>query len=191
MPYDIDTAPTSEPVTTAEAKTWARITTAADDFDIDFKIKAAREYVETYSGRALLGQTWDLVLDRFPPKEILLYKPPVTSVTSITYTDVNGNTGTVLATTEYQTDFISEPARIREAFSKSWPSTRAEMNAVTIKFVSGYANKTLVPESLKQAIKELVSFWYYNREAVIVGLEFRELPFGVQDLIKQYEVAQI
>ncbi len=190
MPYEIDTAPTSEPVTTAEAKTWARITTAEDDFNIDFKIKAAREYVETYSGRALLGQTWDLVLDRFP-KEILLRKPPVTSVTSIEYTDVNGVTGTALASTEYQTDFVSEPARIREAYSKSWPSTRAEMNAVTIKFVSGYANKALVPESLKQAIKELVSFWYYNREAVIVGLEFRELPFGVQALIKQYEVAQI
>ncbi len=40
------TAPAVEPVTTAEAKTWMRVNTSADDSLIGVLIKGARRYAE-------------------------------------------------------------------------------------------------------------------------------------------------
>ncbi len=190
MPHTISVEPTAEPVTVAEAKAWLNESGSDNDADIAFMIQTAREYVETYSGRALMPQTWSLFLDAFP-LEIRPGFPPLTSVTSITYTDTAGNTGQTVDASIYDFDVNTEPGRIREAFGQSWPSTRREMNAVTVLFVAGYADAASVPESLKTAIKLLVAEWFCDREAVITGLSVKDLPFGVQALITQYQVPQI
>lgn len=187
MGLTIDTAPVAEPVTTAEAKAWANISTSTDDVAVDFMIKAAREYVELFSGRALMQQTWNLTLDKFP-KEINPPKPPLQSVASIKYTHTDGTADTLLASTEYKTDIKTEPGRIREAFDKSWPATRSEMNAVTVKFVAGYADAASVPEALKSAIKMIVAHWYNNREATLVGLKIDDMPYGVKALVRQERI---
>src|SRR4029077_18050283 len=57
---------------------------------------AAREYGETVTHRAFITQTWDDVRDGFPGSDeaIWLPRPPLISVTSVTYIDTAGATQT-------------------------------------------------------------------------------------------------
>ncbi len=60
------TAPALEPLTLAQMKNhlraWEDITT--DDASIQAIFKSAREWVEDYTGRALVEQTWKMTVDR-------------------------------------------------------------------------------------------------------------------------------
>ena len=166
-----------EPLGVDEAKDHLRV--AADITDenayIQSLVYAARQHVEQRTGKALLTQTWELRLDRFPC-EIRLPRPPLQSVTSIKYVDTNGTEQT-LATTEYQVDAYEEPARIREAYSKTWPTTRGQMNAVTIRYVAGFTaigDPRLEP--YRAAIKLLVAEMYEHREPVVTGTIVNALP---------------
>jgi uncharacterized phiE125 gp8 family phage protein len=144
--------------------------------------QTAREYVESFCRRALLTQTWDLKLDGFPcdGEPIELPLAPVISVTSVTYTDTNGDSQT-WSSSLYQTDIPTGPkagrARILPAYSQYYPSTRDVFNAVTVRFVAGYgAAASSVPASLKSGMKLLIAHWYEQREAVVVGIGIGVLP---------------
>lgn len=178
------TGVTAPPVTLAEAKQHCRVDQDDDDGHLSALITAAREYVETFTHRAVAPQTWDLKLDRFPCGDVLtLPKPPVTAITSISYVDTNGATQTWSAT-EYTTEFPSgqwaAPARITTAYGYFWPQTRDVINAVTVRFVCGYVT---CPESIKAAMKLLIGHWYMNREAVIVGTIVQQVPQAVDALL--------
>jgi hypothetical protein len=62
------TPPDGEPVDLASMKRHLRTFTSATDEDADITahITAAREWVEDYTGRALLDQTWKLTLQGRP-----------------------------------------------------------------------------------------------------------------------------
>jgi uncharacterized phiE125 gp8 family phage protein len=176
MALTLVTAPTVEPVTLAEAKLHLRVDTADEDALIDTLIRAARQYVETFTRRALIAQTWDDKRDEFPCGDGTIELPiaGVSSVTSISYVDTNGDTQTWSASL-YQTDLPSGPkapfARICPAYAQYYPQTRTQMNAVTVRFVAGYGTTSAaVPESLKAGIKLLIGHWFMNREAVMVGV---------------------
>jgi uncharacterized phiE125 gp8 family phage protein len=100
-----------------------------------------------------------------PVSEILVPRPPLISVSSITYVDGNGTTQT-LSAAAYKVDTDSEPGRITPAYGYCWPTTRAEINAIAITYVAGYATRAAVPASIKQAMLLLIGHWYENREAV-------------------------
>ena len=51
-------APTVEPVTLGEIKTHLRLTGTEDDYLLPQLVKAARDYVETFTRRAICTQTW-------------------------------------------------------------------------------------------------------------------------------------
>lgn len=182
------TAPTEEPIALDEAKLHLKVDATSEDALIDALIIAAREYVETFTHRALLPQTWDYKLDSFPctsDGEIWLPKPPVTSVTSITYLDTAGASQT-WASTNYLTDLPTGPkarkARITPAYAVIYPATYNVLNAVTARFVCGYTNTTAltaVPESLKAAMKLMIGHWYAFREPVAVppGVDALLWPF--------------
>lgn len=117
----------------------------------------AIEYIETITERQLITATWKLILDRFPAV-IELRKPPVQSVTSITYIDEDGAEQT-LSDSLYQVDTDDEPARIVPAYDQSWPSIRCQPQAVQVEFVAGYGLADDIPDGLKTAIK-----WYVKGE---------------------------
>jgi hypothetical protein len=62
------TAPTSEPITLAQAKIWLNIppTNTMDDALITGLIVAARQYCESETNRVFFPQTWQMTLDYFP-----------------------------------------------------------------------------------------------------------------------------
>jgi uncharacterized phiE125 gp8 family phage protein len=158
----------SEPVTLFEAKTHLRLEATGslpvgyDDEYITGLITAGREWCENYLGRSLIPKTLDLLLDDFPHCDIPLPYGPVTSITSIKYIDYNGTEQT-LASNQYVLYFVNEKALIRPAYSITYPSVRAERNAVRIKYLTGYATPALIPEAIKQAIKLYIGDLYENR----------------------------
>jgi uncharacterized phiE125 gp8 family phage protein len=166
------TAPTKKPITREEVKDWLRIDHVEEDGEIDDLITMATEDVEAYTGRALITQTHDLYLDYFPRdnRPVKVPKPPLQSITSITYTDSNGTSGTTFASTKYVVDTVSEIGRIGLKSGETWPSTYDEINAVTIRFVCGYGTtQDTVPAKIKQRMKILISELYTHREIYMVG----------------------
>jgi uncharacterized phiE125 gp8 family phage protein len=184
MSWKVTTQPTIEPVSLAEAKLHLKIETAdtADDTLISALIKAAREYCEGFQNRAYIEQSITLKFDDFAD-EIIVPKPPLISVTSIKYIDVNG-TQQMLAATVYAVDTTSEPGRITLAYNQSWPSIRGDANGVEIIYKAGYgATAAGVPESVKVAIKLLIGHWYEHRESVNIGNITTEIPMGAMNLL--------
>lgn len=43
-----------------------------------------------------------------------------------------------------------------------------------------------IPPALVEAVSELAAHWYENREASVIGMSATALPFGVQDIIREY-----
>ncbi len=152
MGLKLITGPTEEPVSLAEAKAQLREKTTDNDTEITSLIPRARQYVEDFTHRALITQTWELALDAFPAWAICVPKAPLASVTSIQYVDVDGNTQ-MLASSDYVVDTKSEPGRITPAYGKSWPATLDGVNAVTITFTAGYGNAAAVPKPIVEAIE--------------------------------------
>jgi hypothetical protein len=173
-------------------------------------ITAARQAAESITRRALVTQTWKLVLDEFPrpnmnissanwygPQwgtqpgplsvarvdgqtgfEIYLINPPLQSVASIKYIDVDGVQQT-LATDQYIVDTTSEPARITPAYGVTWPQTRNQINTVEVTFTCGYGAAAAVPAGIKQWMLVRIAALYENREELLVGTRIvvADIPF--------------
>lgn len=183
------TGPTTEPISTAEAKLNLRVDGSDHDSLIAELIGTARAYIEEISNRRLIEQTWDLYLDQFPgAAEIELPYPPLSSVTGIYYTP-DGGSELTFAASNYLTDLISEPGRIVLKSSASWPGdTLIDTNGVRIRFVCGYGDEAVdVPKPLRQAIHLLVSQWYDNPNSYEVG-PVMEAPFTVKALVAPFRV---
>lgn len=193
MALSLYTAPTDEPLSLADAKTHLKVEDGTDDALIRELIRAACEHCETFTGRKCISQTFDLKLSGFPCGAIELPFPPVSSVTSVTYVDTNGDSQT-WSSALYQTDLPAGPqatvARIQPAYQQVYPQTRDQWNAVTVRFVVGYGGPQDVPGSIQAAMKLLIGHWYANREAVAVsaGTVPSEIAIGVDRLLWPYVV---
>lgn len=208
MPTVLVIAPIEEPVSLAEARVHLRAEDTPDGTLIETLVQAAREQVEDFTRRQVMTATYDFLADSFPAagrrwwwaedsgrwavdqvtgivdtSEIELPRPRLQSVTSVKYVDVDGILQT-LAATEYEVDVGREPGVVRLAYGKSWPSTRAQKNAVAIRYVCGYPSKALVPGRIKAAINLMVGHLYENREDSVVGTIISELkPESAKSLL--------
>lgn len=179
------------PVSVDEAKAQARIDVDDEDDLIGDLIAAAVGKLDGPNGllgRALITQTWDLVLPTFP-SAIALPLPPLQSVTSIIYLDANGDSQT-LASTVYEVAGIGSNAAgaIYLADGQSWPSTYSHPEAVTVRFVAGYGDAEDVPEEIKTAIRMHVAHLYANRESTTWASSPNVLPHGYETLIADHRL---
>ena len=156
------TGPTAEPLPLAKAKRRLRVTTDAEDSDIEDLIAECREQAEDECGRAFLPQTLRLALDRFPRhgRPIAVPRPPLRSVTSVTYYDVAGELQT-MAAEDYGVELVGEPGRIYPA-ATWWPETASRPGAVQVVYVAGYASATAVPRQAVAAVLALVCDRHVN-----------------------------
>lgn len=167
-------APTIEPLTVAEVADHLRCDSSTE---LSPLITAARQYCETYTGRAFISRTLRYTLDAFPCEGFIeLPRPNLLSVTSVSYVDTDGTTQT-LSTSDYTVDTDALPGRIVLNYGESWPSTRCQLNAVTILYKAGYGTTTAsVPETIKAAMKLFIGDLYENREGAIVGTIHTDNP---------------
>jgi len=189
MGLKLVTAPAEEPVSLALAKAHLRVTASEEDALIQSLIIAARDQAETFTRRRFITQTWDLVLDCFPWWRLELPNAPLQSVSSITYIDTAGGSQTLDAA-KYLVDAKTDPGRLEPAYGEVWPTTRLQMNAVTVRFVCGYGLAAAVPQPIKHAMLLLIGHLYQNREAIVVGELPQELPLGVQSLLAPYRAVR-
>lgn len=181
----------TEPVTLAQLKAQCRIDTSDDDAVLTLAIAAARAKAENYTGTAIVTQTWDQTLDAFPDAEIELLKPPVTSIASVSYVDTAG-ANQVLASSNYRLDDSTYPGWLLPAFNVSWPATQDQANAVTIRYVTGYANEAEVPGDMKAWILLTAAFIYAQREAMVLGGKIAEIPNRfVDSLLDPYRIFKV
>jgi uncharacterized phiE125 gp8 family phage protein len=128
-------------------------------------IKAARRDCENFQNRVYITQTWQLWLDAFPGQNyIKIPLPPLQSISSVKYYDVN-DTEYTFASSNYYQDIVSEPGWIVLNSGSSWPSTTLRpANGVCVTFVAGYGAAASVPDEIISAIKLIVGDLYEHRE---------------------------
>jgi uncharacterized phiE125 gp8 family phage protein len=183
----IITKPSIEPITLAQAKAHLNIDSdfTDDDAIIDLVIQTAREAVENKTGRKLITTTMGHQRDCF--SAVMGLPHTVQSVTEITYVDTDGATQT-LANTEYELDVNRAPGRVMLAYGKTYPSTRNKVNAVTIKYVTGFGdNAQDVPSALQHAMLLLIGHYYENREAT-APININTIPMSVEFLLNPYRI---
>lgn len=185
-------APATAVMTVAEAKTFLRVDHSDDDTLIESLIASSTRAAENHCQRAFITQTWNLYLDSFPhdgaPIRIAL--PPLQSVSSITYVDINGATQTWGAS-NYQVDAKRQPGMVVLAPNVAYPSTQfGVINAVTVTFLAGYGVAAALPADLLQALRWMVSDMYAHRENTVVGGVVNELPAGVKAALAPYQIIE-
>lgn len=182
--------PASPAVSTSDAKAHLRVTSSDEDTLIGTIVEAAVRHVEDVCGRALFTQTWTATFDGFPDGELVLPRPPVASITSVSYVDEDGATQT-LASNAYEKDLGSEPACLWPVYGTTWPATRAQRGSVTVVYVAGVASTSSIPKPIRQAILLLVGHLYENREAVNIGNIVTTMPMAVDALLAPYRMVQV
>lgn len=155
----------TEPVTLVEAKKQVEVATSstAHDDHLNRLIESERKFVEQYTRRALISQTWRLNLTHFTDRVIALPRPPLTSVTSVKYYDPNGTQQTLVEGTDYRVNTTSNPGAIY-FINGGWPPVDIDrLDAVEVIYVAGYASADDVPDTFKEVILNLVAHKFSNR----------------------------
>lgn len=194
MGLKLVTAAATEPITLAQLKAQCRVDTTDDDAVLTLAIAAARAKAENYTGAAIISQIWEQTLDAFPEAEIELLKPPVTGITSVSYVDTTGATQTITSSnyTLEQNQTGGVTGFLLPAYGYSWPDTRDQANAVTIRYTAGYADATAVPGDMRAWLLMTAAFIYAQREVMVLGGKVAEIPSRFCDsLLDPYRVFKV
>lgn len=193
MPTVLKTAPAVEPLALDELKLHLRVDHDDEDTYIEGLALAARRHVEqTILNRALITQTWNLYLDRFPGRsQIRLPYPPLQSVTGVYYTP-EGDSEQTYGAANYHVDVLSRVGRVVLEKNSAWPGDELQVvNGVRVEFVAGYGDEADdVPEEVRRAMLLIVGDLYENREETVgvQGLTLERLPFGMAALLADYRI---
>jgi uncharacterized phiE125 gp8 family phage protein len=127
----------------------------------------------------MFGRFWHQIAIRLP-------KPGCVAVQSITYIDLTGTTQTLDPST-YYVDVNSEPARIVPQPGLYWPYSQSYLpNSVCVTYTAGtYGDGVEVdncPQTIKQAMMLLISFWYNHRDSAEAAPP-KAIEFGVDALL--------
>lgn len=113
-------------------------------------------------GRALAPQTLQAWLDGWPCAPWDLPYGPVTDIDSIEYTDTAGAEQT-LPGDQYR---LTAGGALDRTYGASWPSARAQADAVCITYQAGYET---LPAPIQAALLLMIGDLYANRETTVAG----------------------
>jgi len=181
----IQTEPTAEPVTLLELIDHLEVVDPVKNEYLEGLITVARRSLEELTWGVFVTQTWDQWFDGFADP-LKLRKPPVASITSVTYTDSNGDSQT-LASSVYELGDDNGIGIVRLQYDQTWPTTRGHPDVVTVRFISGVAVAS-VATGIKHAIKLLAAHLFENREPLVIGqrISVEQIPHTVEALIAPY-----
>ena len=193
MILTVNTEPTVEPLEIDNIKYHLRI--EQDDNDNDVTLfhlrKSVRQWTENYLNRALISQTLDYYMDRFPGGDYYeLPRPPLQTITTLSYTDYNGDASTLTEDTEFVKDTDSEPGRIVLEYNYTWPNdTLHPRNPILTRYKAGYGDDVDdVPEAIRQAMLMLLTHWYEQRQPISMGVSAYNVGMTVKSLLFPYRV---
>ena len=170
--WSVTTAPASEPVSTADAKTYLNVTHSIHDTLIANQVSAARAWYEGYTGTAVITQSITQIWDYTPENACFeLSVGPVTGTPVVSYKDTAGAYQT-WASSNYTLDTVSDPARIVKISTSGWPTIGYFPAVWKIVYSAGYASAATVPEDTINAILMMTAFFYENREDLPINSVF-------------------
>lgn len=149
-----------DPVTVGQVRMHTRIDDNAEDALLLDYIATARAKIERWTGLLLRSCTLSLTLDAFA-NPILLPRAPVRSITSIAYTDSDGDAQTV-AGSDYMLKQVGDHYQIALASGASWPAIEP-YSEIVVTMVSGFETPNEVDHDLKAIIYRMVAHMYENR----------------------------
>lgn len=179
--------PATEPIALAEAKAWLKLDGDDEDALVSTLIAAARLHVESATGRALIAQSWRLVLDAWPDNRVVrLPVTPLLSLTSITAFDGDG------IDHEMSLDGIDAGrAELLLPAGIDAPALR-EHHGIEIDYVAGFGEDSEdVPGPLKQALLLLMAYWFEHRDTVFGMGEGPAVPMGFDALVAPYHMVRL
>ena len=182
-------APTIEPWTVAEAKSFLRVEIDDDDAVITSLISAARNHVEALTRRGLLQQSWRIVRDAWPPDgRIKLRIGPLRDVIAARVFDHAGHASAI----DTNTFVVDAAAGIIAAPCWTLPVPGRDVAGIELDLDIGFgANPTDVPAVLRHAIRTLVAHWYENRGLTSIGGNVAMLPASVNAMIASFRVLSL
>lgn len=183
MRVEVTTEPTTEPVTTAEAKAHLWVDHDSDDALIDALVAAARRTAEARTGASFVSRTLRATFDAVegaPP--LTLPRGPVASVTSFeVWSDAADDWQTVAGTNYY---VAGDRLCLVETGAGDWPTADRTFDAYRVTYVAGWGAAAAVPDDVKQAIKVITADLYEKRETQIgAGLVLTEVPYSAARLL--------
>jgi len=141
-------------------------------------LKRGLAYCEAEACKALTTQTWEMVFPCFKGW-IDFPMPPLQSVTSVKYFDDENEEQTLAPSAYYTVTPYDSPGWIEPV--NSWPSTYSRPNAVTIRFVAGYADDQ-IPFQAEQAMSLYCGYFNKHREADNLNVD---TAMGISRLLGQ------
>ena len=190
------TGPAVEPLTLSECKQFLRVDHASDDTLISAMQVSAREWVETYTRRALCTQTIDFRYAGWPIIGDPLVVPyaPLQSITSISYIDED-QVNQTLAASQYVVRAQAGPragrGTIEIADGVTLPTLSTQPDRpVTVRAVVGYGSAPQVPDGIKSAIYLLLGDLYEQRQETITGTIVQSTRFTVERLLGPYRLIE-
>ena len=162
----------------------SRISDKYDDQWIVDALASATDYCERALECCVARSNWRLTLDHFPASNEPIAIPlwPIHQITAIAYTNVNG------ANTSFNVIDIVQPVGLgryllQPKFGINWPEAQSP-NGVRIEFSAGFEDLAAVPSTIQRAALMLISHWYENREAVLIGTISKEIELGFSSMVE-------
>ncbi len=124
---------------------------------IEWLIRASYRQAEKWTNRALIPQTFRLVMSAFPWGDIYVPKAPLISASSIDYVDSGGAASLAGSPEEFlvitPSGYENKRGRIQPLAGASWPSASSP-DTVTLTFIAGYPivdGVAAIPEDINDA----------------------------------------
>jgi uncharacterized phiE125 gp8 family phage protein len=182
MPAILLVPPSAEPLSLAEAKAYLRVEHDADDAIIAALVAAARGHVEALTRRALLLQSWRVVLDAWPRDgRLSLRIGPLRALLAARTFDAAGIPHAI----DVQNFVLDTAANVIASPCWALPAPGRSIAGIELDIACGFgATPADVPEPLRQAVRMLLAHWYDNRGVLSPGSA--PLPIGVAALLAPY-----
>ena len=179
-----------------------RVTTdQEEDTRIQRAIVTATAQAERFTARAIVPQTWALILSGFPASgTVELPLPPLIEVSSITYQDIDDaqqTLGTGVYSVVRQDGPHARRSWIDLVTGQSWPGTYARRDAVTVNFRAGYLETvgaspevTKIPDGIQEGIAMRAAEYYKQRSDSVLGVGVTVGPalMGSRQLWHEFKV---
>jgi len=180
-------------ITKAEYKAYAGINSTNQDAEIDSLIPKVSQFVKTYCRRSFIDYVDEILTERISGgfDKIILKETPVVQILSVEKSTDYGKT--YVGLTEY-TDWVLDTEE-NTVVSLSATGFEKLVNGYQISYYAGYET---VPEDLKLAIMDLVTYYRQNDGAVhsskapgtnTVQIEYvstTNLPAHIKRVLDQY-----
>lgn len=180
------TAPAVEPVSADELRTMLKEDVSElGDSEAERLIASARQFIEELSGIALITQTWELVLDRWPgygepwwdgvreghiselrgnAKPVALPRYPLQSVNAVSTFDLNDAETVVSVSAVFNIDLAARPGRMHLKAGQTWPIATRNFDAIRVRYTAGFGDAPAdVPPVLRDAVLMLAAYHYNHR----------------------------